>query len=93
MRGRCVSHCAGRPAHYDSLIASLDTPMLIIHGTDDRISLPAMSRHTASLARNATLKMYGGCGHMPFWEDPNRFDRDLLDFLDTSPSASEVSRG
>lgn len=72
----------GRPAPYGALLASIDLPVLAIHGSRDLINLPAMATHTQSSCRNANAIIYDDVGHMPFWEQPDRFDRDLAAFVD-----------
>ena len=39
--------------------------------------LPSMAKHTLTVCPAATASWYDGVGHMPFWEAPDRFDREL----------------
>lgn len=72
----------GRPAPYDAALKALRVPVWIVHGAEDQISAPAMSRYTQSLVPQATLSIYEGCGHSPFHERSDRFNRELLAFVD-----------
>lgn len=76
-----VRAAMARPADYDELLASLEIPVLAIHGEKDAISRVAMSEHTARLVPDARLEVYQGVGHLPFWEAQERFDADLAAFV------------
>ncbi len=55
-------------------------PVLVTHGRDDAIILPSMAEISLEHCRTAEVSWYDGVGHMPFWESPERFDRELADF-------------
>jgi pimeloyl-ACP methyl ester carboxylesterase len=40
-----------------------------------------MAEHVLEVCRTAEASWYDGIGHMPFWEDPQRFNRELDDFI------------
>ena len=65
---------------HDDLLRRLTKPVLITHGLDDRVVLPAMSDHHAALIPHAKTSYYEGIGHSPFREDPERFNAELLAF-------------
>jgi non-heme chloroperoxidase len=69
-----------RTLEYDSLLAGLRTPVLITHGLEDEVILPAMGRHNASTIPHAQTSYYPHVGHAPFWEDPDRFNAELRTF-------------
>ena len=56
-------------------------PVLILHGTEDRIVPPSNSRALARSLPNATLVELDGCGHTPHEEAPERVQAAILDFL------------
>jgi len=58
-------------------LARVSVPVLVTHGQDDAIVLPSMAKHTLTTCPAATASWYDGVGHMPFWETPARFDREL----------------
>jgi len=70
-----------RPRNPGDVLPNLALPVLVTHGTHDRIVLPAMAQFTASAVPNAKLSLYDGIGHSPFFEDAARFNRELADFV------------
>jgi non-heme chloroperoxidase len=75
------AHLVGRAADYEATLRALNVPVLAIHGSDDAVNLPSLADYTVSTARNARRIIYPGVGHMPFWEIPEVFDRDLAAFV------------
>jgi pimeloyl-ACP methyl ester carboxylesterase len=69
-----------RTLSHDDLLERLTTPVLIVHGLEDRIVLPAMSQHHERLIPHAKTSYYRGIGHSPFLEDADRFNAELLAF-------------
>jgi non-heme chloroperoxidase len=63
------------------ILARLRVPVLVTHGTMDRIILPAAGQYTAAQVPGARLSLYDGVGHSPFFEDPTRFNRELAAFV------------
>ena len=59
------------------ILARVAVPVLVTHGQDDAIVLPSMAEHTLTVCPAATASWYDGVGHMPFWEAPDRFAREL----------------
>ena len=68
-----------RDVDNDPVVRRMRKPMLLSYGDADDI-VPTMSRHVAGLAGHARLSIYPGVGHAPFWEAPERFNRELGDF-------------
>jgi non-heme chloroperoxidase len=73
VRGALLS----RALDASDILASVAVPVLVMHGRDDAIVLPSMAEHTLTVCRAATVSWYDGVGHMPFWEAPERFAREL----------------
>ncbi len=69
-----------RTLDHDGLLAGLRTPVLITHGREDEVILPAMGEHNARTIPRAKASYYPGVGHAPFWEDPDRFNAELHAF-------------
>lgn len=69
-----------RTVVHDEVYANLEAPVLLVHGTEDRIVLPTMSEVNADLMPRAQTSYYAGIGHTPFTEDAARFDAELLEF-------------
>jgi len=62
------------------MLPRLALPVLVTHGTQDRIIARAFSEFTASAVPGAKLSLYDGIGHSPFWEDAPRFNDELASF-------------
>jgi non-heme chloroperoxidase len=69
-----------RNLNNDAVIEKMRKPMLLAYGQQDRIALPAMCSHLAALAKHAKVSSYPNVGHAPFWEAPERFNRELREF-------------
>lgn len=63
------------------MLERLALPVLVTHGTHDRVILPSFGEFTASAVPNARLSLYDGVGHSPFWEDAPRFNHELAEFV------------
>ena len=75
----------------DDLLPRLRRPVLITHGDEDAIVLPAASDHHARLVPHARVLRYPNVGHAPFWEAAPRFNADLRAFarsLRDTPAAT-----
>jgi len=80
VRGALISReIDGRDA-----LAATDVPVLISHGRRDSIVLPSMAELALGICRDAEASWYDDIGHMPFWEAPERFDRELAEFSERS---------
>ena len=76
VRGALIS----REIRADDVLAGLTIPVLVTHGLDDAIVLPSMAEHVLEVCGTAEASWYEGVGHVPFLEDPARFDRELGEF-------------
>ena len=57
-----------------------DDTVVVAHGEDDRIVDVQTAYHLTEQIPRATLALYPGIGHAPFWEASERFDRELAAF-------------
>lgn len=78
---RVRRHLLHRPAAYEATLRKITVPVLVTHGIEDRVALVPMARYTESVVANAQVSLYNGVGHMPFWEDASRFNRELDEFV------------
>jgi non-heme chloroperoxidase len=69
-----------REIQADDVLSELSVPVLVTHGRSDEIVLPSMAEYVLGVCRTANPSWYDGVGHMPFLEDPVRFNRELADF-------------
>jgi 3-oxoadipate enol-lactonase len=65
---------------YDRLPA-ISMPTLVLHGTEDRLIAPANAEVLADRIPGAELVWLEGAGHVYKWEQPERADGAVLDFL------------
>jgi non-heme chloroperoxidase len=70
----------GRTIDHDAVIRSTRKPASLVYGEADQIVSPRMCTHLETLVPHATVSTYPQTGHMPFWEAPDRFNRELRDF-------------
>ena len=75
----------------DDVLAKVSAPACVIHGAADEVIRVGTGRHIASTVTGAELLVYEDVGHAPFWEDPDRFNRDLDRFAVASAGASARS--
>lgn len=66
-----------RQCDHAALWASVRVPVLLTHGTRDRINLPIISDRQAARIDGARLSTYEGAGHLPFRDAPDRFAAEL----------------
>jgi non-heme chloroperoxidase len=64
----------------DDVLRTLDVPLLVTHGRADSVVLPAMAEHVLATCPTADASWYDGVGHVPFLEEPERFNRELAAF-------------
>ncbi len=88
---------AGSPSRDDVLAwcATVDHPVLAIHGSDDRISPPSRSEALVA-ATGGDLVVMEGSGHIPLARDPVTVNRLLDEFaqrITPSPQVRHWSRG
>ena len=62
------------------LLRSLTRPALISHGLEDQVVLPELSRWLAAMIPAAQVSFYQASAHTPFFEEPDRFNRELEAF-------------
>ena len=57
------------------------TSTLVLHGTEDVVVDPANSTRLVERLPDARLEWFPGCGHLLFWEEPERFVALVGEFL------------
>ena len=72
---------SGRPLDATEMMSKLKVPVLVTHGAEDRNARLGAGQYTASVIPGATLSVYEGIGHSPFYEDALRFNRELAAFV------------
>jgi pimeloyl-ACP methyl ester carboxylesterase len=72
---------AGVSFNVEERLGEIEAPALVIAGTADRVVPPANAELLAARIPNATLDLIPGAGHLAFIEEPERFNRDVVEFL------------
>ena len=72
-----------RTIENDDLLPELRKPVLITHGEEDAIVLLEIAKHHAALIGHAETSYYPNIGHATFWEDSERFNREIRTFAST----------
>lgn len=70
-----------RSLNHDEVIAAVRSPVSLVYGDADEIVSPRMCTQIEGLVPHATVSTYASTGHMPFWEEPKRFNRELREFV------------
>ncbi|MEO9222773.1 MAG: alpha/beta hydrolase [Mycobacteriaceae bacterium] len=69
-----------RECDHDRLLAALDVPALVLHGTADTVVDPRAGEHAAGLIPHREMSLWEGIGHAPFAVDPQRFVAEITAF-------------
>ena len=62
------------------VLAAIDVPVLITHGTADTVVVPASAEYTAGKISTPIVRWFEEVGHMPFVERGAEFNAALLEF-------------
>ena len=65
---------------YDRL-GEIAAPTLVQHGDGDVVVDPRNAELLAARIPDVRVSMYPGCGHLHMWQEPERFVRELEEFL------------
>ena len=69
-----------REVDSDDVLGAMRVPVLVTHGEEDRHVLPGMAEHVLEVCPTARASWYEGVAHMPFAEQPQRFNAELAAF-------------
>ena len=75
-----------RAADYRRAIASLDVPVLFVHGRQDRVIPPEFCRQAATGFRRVAIRWLDDCGHFPQIEHPGAVNDWLGAFVAERPA-------
>jgi non-heme chloroperoxidase len=73
------ANLAAREIDCDDVLSALEVPLLVSHGRADTVVLPAMAEHVLATCPTAEASWYDGAAHVPFLEEPGRFNRELAE--------------
>ncbi|MCU1619957.1 MAG: Pimeloyl-ACP methyl ester carboxylesterase [Modestobacter sp.] len=77
-----IGHFSADLAH-DTIdrLPTVDTPVLVVHGDEDRITLPRYNRRVAAAIPGAVYVEIPRAGHLAFLEQPAALNKAVGDFL------------
>jgi pimeloyl-ACP methyl ester carboxylesterase len=73
-------------------LSRVSVPTLVAHGRQDALILPTAAEMTAAAVRGARISWYEDCGHSPFLEHAERFNRELDEFATRVGAAHDGQR-
>ncbi|CAI1494459.1 Non-heme chloroperoxidase [Serratia marcescens] len=86
MKGQYDGVSAFSEVDFTADLLAIDRPTLLVHGDADRIvPIGASALKAAKLMQQAELNVYAGGAHGLAQVDPDRFNADLLAFIQNSP--------
>lgn len=65
----------------EPVFARYQKPLLVTHGIHDRLVRLAMSQRIRALNPDIRLSIFNNSGHSPFYEEPRRYNRELVAFV------------
>jgi len=68
-------------ADWRAKLPAIEAPTLVIWGEHDGICPPIIGRRIVEAIPGSRLVVLQGAAHNPMWEQPDAFDREVLDFL------------
>jgi pimeloyl-ACP methyl ester carboxylesterase len=72
-------------------LASLAVPTLVVAGALDQNAPPAVMEKMAARIPGAQFAVIPGAGHLMHWEEPEAFNRLVLEFLDQSLASDRLA--
>jgi 4,5:9,10-diseco-3-hydroxy-5,9,17-trioxoandrosta-1(10),2-diene-4-oate hydrolase len=75
----------------DPRLATLETPVLVLWGTDDKVNRPSGGRSLQRRMRNCDLYLFSRTGHWVQWERPEEFNSAVTTFLARDTIASHTA--
>jgi non-heme chloroperoxidase len=84
---------AQREVDFASVLKGLTVPVLVTHGRQDTVVLPAMSEYILANCKAARASWFDGVGHGPFLEEPGRFNEELIRFTGECRTRPAVTAG
>lgn len=82
LKGELDSIRAFSESDFNEDLKKVDVPTLVLHGSDDQIvPIDASAHATVKIVRQAVLKVYDGADHGLTQTHQDRFNADLLEFV------------
>lgn len=69
-----------RPMEYSALLPTIVLPVLATQGENDTFIKPELMQRLAAIVNNGHASIYPNSGHAPFYDQAERFNRELFAF-------------
>jgi len=69
--------------NYDTRLAEIETPTLVLAGREDTSTTPERMQMYADCIADALMRILDGAGHFPNIEKPDAFNNTLATFLNS----------
>ncbi len=69
----------------DKILKSIKVPTLVVQGLQDQLVAPAMAKYTKETIQHSKLLIFDKSGHTPFYEEDEKFNLALKDFISGLP--------
>lgn len=83
-----IDHRGQRVSAHDKLYLAQDLPTLIVWGTDDPVIPVSHAQAALESLPGSRVEIMPGVGHFPHSEDPYKFSKILVDFVNTTEPAN-----
>lgn len=77
-----AQHAMANRIDSSSVLPEITCPTLVVAGTEDVITPPAITERMAGAIPGASMKLIDGAGHLPPIEEPEAFNAVVRDFLE-----------
>lgn len=74
-------------------LGAISCPTLVVHGEEDRITLPRYNQAVAARVPGAVLRSIPRAGHLVWLERPAEFDAHIEEFLQAVPAVAAARTG
>jgi pimeloyl-ACP methyl ester carboxylesterase len=85
---RAIAGWSTEAAPTIAALSKVRIPVLITHGRQDSVVLPAAADMSLAAMTHARLSWFDDCGHSPFCEDAPRFNTELMAFVQSCRTGS-----
>ncbi len=75
-------------ADWRAKLSKIQAPTLVVWGEHDRVCPIGIGRSIVAVVPGSRLVVIEGAAHNPMWERPDAFDREVLDFLAATGTAT-----
>lgn len=73
-----------RELDFAPILEGIAVPVLLTHGCSDSVILPAMTEYIMDHCKTTEVSWFDGVGHIPFLEEPARFNAELKQFAENA---------